>query len=113
MYFYLFRDILKMNLVDTGLFGLDLSPDPENSRNKTLLMMLPTPPEPCCRCLVPALGLRPPAAARSCLIASGTAQSPHRLKQPSSRLPSGCLRLSRPLTLSGSPPQTLQMYRLH
>ena len=39
MYFYLFRDILKMNLVDTGLFGLDLSPDPENSRNKTLLMM--------------------------------------------------------------------------
>ena len=39
MHFYLFRDILKMNLVDTGLFGLDLSPDPENSRNKTLLMM--------------------------------------------------------------------------
>ena len=36
---YHFRDILKMNLVDTGLFGLDLSPDPENSRNKTLLMM--------------------------------------------------------------------------
>ena len=33
-----YREILKMNLVDTGLFGLDLSPDPENSRNRTLLM---------------------------------------------------------------------------
>lgn len=35
---------------------------------RTLLMMLPTPPEPCCRCFAPALGLLPAAGSRSCLI---------------------------------------------
>lgn len=35
---------------------------------RTLLMMLPTPPELCCRCFTPALGLLPAAGSRSCLI---------------------------------------------
>lgn len=45
---------------------------------RTLLMMLPTPPEPCCRCLAPALGLLPPAGNRSCLIGNADGRSPHR-----------------------------------
>lgn len=35
---------------------------------KTLLMMFPTPPETCCRCLAPTLGLLPALESRSCLI---------------------------------------------
>ncbi|CAB1424549.1 unnamed protein product [Pleuronectes platessa] len=43
---------------------------------RTLLMMLPTPPDPCCRCRPPALGLLPAAGSRSCLIGNQTDRSP-------------------------------------
>lgn len=52
---------------------------------RTLLMMLPTPPEPCCRCRPPVLGLLPPPApawSLSCLISregNRPARSAHRL----------------------------------
>lgn len=49
---------------------------------RTLLMMLPTPPEPCCRCFTPALGLLPAAGSLSCLIGNQTVQSPHRFNNP-------------------------------
>lgn len=60
---------------------------------RTLLMMLPTPPEPCCRCRPPVLGLLPlPATAwsLSCLIireGNRAARSAHRLVPTQSRLP--------------------------
>lgn len=54
---------------------------------RTLLMMLPTPPEPCCRCFTPALGLLPAAGSLSCLIGNQTVQSPHRFNNPPLSLP--------------------------
>lgn len=57
---------------------------------RTLLMMLPTPPEPCGRCRPPVLGLLPPPAAAwslSCLIGNRPTRSAHRLVPTQSRLP--------------------------